>query len=202
MGMTTRHTMFDECAERDARETVVLVDRDDRALGACGKLEAHRTGRLHRAVSVLVFDDAGRLLLQRRAASKYHFAGRWSNSCCGHPRPGEPAHAAATRRLREELGLTIALVEIAGLRYRAVDPETGLIEHEIVHVYSGRCACAPRPAPEEVGAYCWMSPQRVVRSVARRPAIFTPWFGILAKALLSERGHDATHRRVAALERA
>lgn len=82
-------------------ELVVLVDEHDREIGTASKLEAHRSGALHRAVSVFVFDDAGRLLLQRRAAGKYHSAGQWANTCCTHPRPGESNLAATQRRLAD-----------------------------------------------------------------------------------------------------
>ncbi|HXI19583.1 MAG TPA: NUDIX domain-containing protein, partial [Gemmatimonadales bacterium] len=91
---------------RPEEEQVVLVDRDNRPIGASGKLRAHREGWLHRAFSVFVFDERGHLLLQRRAAGKYHSGGRWSNTCCGHPRPDEDLRAAAERRLNEEMGFT------------------------------------------------------------------------------------------------
>ena len=80
-------------------ERVVLVDSSDREVGTEEKLAAHQRGVLHRAFSVFVFDPSGRLLLQRRAAIKYHSAGLWSNSCCGHPSPGEKTIDAAGRRL-------------------------------------------------------------------------------------------------------
>src|SRR5690606_41372820 len=86
-------------------EQVVLVDDMDNPLGAAPKLEAHRAGALHRAISVFLFNSEGEMLLQRRAAEKYHSPSLWSNACCSHPRPGEAPHAAALRRLPEEMGL-------------------------------------------------------------------------------------------------
>src|SRR5262245_41323854 len=91
---------------------VVLVDCNDKKIGTIDKLDAHRRGLLHRAFSVIVTDNKGRLLLQKRAAAKYHSGGLWTNSCCGHPRPGEAVRAAARRRLREEMGINIPLAPL------------------------------------------------------------------------------------------
>jgi isopentenyl-diphosphate delta-isomerase len=167
----------------DEAELVTLVDATDGTLGPCGKIAAHRAGRLHRAFSILITNPDGELLLQRRASRKYHFADRWSNACCGHPRPGEETLTAARRRLAEELGVVVPLDRVSELRYRAVDPASGLIEHEYLHVLSGQLAGEPRPNPDEVGAFRWMSPDRVKRVLARRPERFTPWFGLLVAQL-------------------
>src|SRR5213080_4797375 len=86
-------------------EQLILVDERNRAGGHAGKTAVHRQGLLHRAFSIFVVDDAGRLLLQRRSLQKYHSGGLWANSCCGHPRPGERTVSAARRRLNEELGV-------------------------------------------------------------------------------------------------
>lgn len=167
----------------DGAEYVTLVDTDNNAIGSCGKLAAHRSGKLHRAFSILITNPDGKLLLQRRASHKYHFAGQWSNTCCGHPRPGEQTAAAAGRRLGEEFGFSTPLKEVTELRYRAVDPVSGLIEHEHLHVFQGYYADEPYPNPDEVDAYRWMQPKRVQRSLARFPDTFTPWFAILADKL-------------------
>src|SRR3954469_14253008 len=117
----------------DARETVVLVDEDDREVGLAPKLRAHERGLLHRAFSVFVLNARGEVLLQRRADGKYHSAGLWTNTACGHPRPGEPVAAAARRRLREEMGFECALVAAGTFVYRArVGSE--LVEHELDHL--------------------------------------------------------------------
>src|SRR5262245_66331917 len=107
------------CPSMARTEHVTLVDADDRPLGTMEKLQAHVEGRLHRAFSVFVFDRAGRLLLQRRSEAKYHSAGLWSNTCCGHPRPDEPLEAAASRRLLEEMGFRAALRPLFRFVYRA-----------------------------------------------------------------------------------
>ena len=177
-----------EYSLRDELESVTLVDSENNVIGPCNKIAAHRTGQLHRAFSILITNPDGEFLLQRRAAHKYHFAKRWSNTCCGHPRPGEQTLAAARRRLREELGFSVPLEEIDELQYRTIDPTSGLIEHEHLHVFQGRYAGEPCPNPDEVDAYCWMLPNRVRRSLARYPDIFTPWFVLLAATLVRSDG--------------
>lgn len=107
----------------DREELLVeLVDGTGAAIGRCSVAEAHAPpGRPHRAFSVLVYDPAGRILLQRRAAGKTRFAARWSNTCCGHPAPGQEVAAAAIERLTAELGLTAPLTEVGVFAYRAAD---------------------------------------------------------------------------------
>lgn len=171
--------------QQDALERVILVDAQDRAEGEGDKLDVHRLGQLHRAFSIFIFNAKGEVLLQRRADDKYHFAGYWSNSCCGHPRPGEPTAKAALRRLGEELGFQAPLNEQIQLVYWAQDPDSGLIEHEYLHVFRGRFVDDPRPDPHEVGAWRWMSVPAVRRAVVRFPSLFTPWFRLLADRILS-----------------
>ena len=121
---------------------LVAVDAHDRPTGTVHKIRAHREGILHRAFSIFVFDDADRLLLQRRALRKYHSGGLWSNTCCSHPRPGEQVLDAAHRRLREEMGFDCALDTAFSFVYRA-ELEGGLVEHEYDHVLLGRLAGDP-----------------------------------------------------------
>ena len=125
-------------------ELVVLIDPKDREIGQMEKLAAHREGRLHRAFSVFVFNAKGELLLQQRAATKYHSASLWTNTCCGHPRPGETLVAAGERRLKEEMGLSIPLRTTFHFTYRA-ELEHGLVEHEMDHVLIGTSDLDPHP---------------------------------------------------------
>lgn len=165
-------------------ERVVLVDRDDRELGAVEKLEAHRSGALHRAFSVFILDGHGRLLLQQRALEKYHTGGLWSNTCCGHPRPGEALEAAARRRLREEMGLDCMLERRFGFVYQA-ELGGGLAEHEYDHVLVGFHQGQPEPDPSEVADWRWMRLTEVDADVRSRPAEYTPWFPLALRGLLA-----------------
>jgi isopentenyl-diphosphate Delta-isomerase len=159
---------------------VILVDQDDREVGLADKLEAHRTGRLHRAVSVFAFDPKGRLLLQRRAPGKYHSGGLWSNSACTHPTPGESPEAAAHRCLHEEMAVTADLEKAFTFTYRSpVVP--GLIEHELDHVFIGTYSGVPRPAPEEVSEWRLDQLDRVIAATRTSRDEWTPWCALLAE---------------------
>jgi isopentenyl-diphosphate delta-isomerase len=158
------------------QDLVVLVDADDRETGVTPKLQAHREGALHRAVSVFVLNSKGEMLLQRRAAGKYHSGGLWSNTCCGHPRPGETPAAAAARRLREEMGLSCHLDHVFTFMYRATLDADGLVEHEVDHVFLGIGDDEPRPDPEEVMDWRWAEPEEIERELAENADIFTAWF--------------------------
>ena len=168
-------------------ERVILVDERDREVGSAEKLDAHRQGLLHRAVSVLVFDGQGRTLLQKRAAGKYHSAGRWSNTCCGHPRPGEETLAAARRRLREEMGIDAALAHALTFVYRA-EVGGGLIEHEVDHVFLGRFAGEPEPDPAEVEGWEWRDARRLLADLRADPAAYSPWLPLTLERLAAEGG--------------
>jgi isopentenyl-diphosphate delta-isomerase len=159
----------------DRDEVVVLVDARDNAVGVAPKLDAHRNGRLHRAVSVVLFDDRSRLLLQRRAETKYHSGGLWSNTCCGHPRPGESIRDAAMRRLSDELGITgCDLNEVSVFVYRA-DLGGGLAEYELDHVVIGRWNGVATPNPTEVMETRWVEREQLLRALATTPGQYTAW---------------------------
>ncbi|HLL76915.1 MAG TPA: isopentenyl-diphosphate Delta-isomerase [Pyrinomonadaceae bacterium] len=165
---------------RGKEEEVILVDERDRELGSAGKLRAHVEGALHRAFSVFVFDERGRLLLQKRAAGKYHSAGLWSNTACGHPRPGEGTAAAARRRLREEMNFDCELREEFSFLYRA-ELGGGLVEHEYDHVFAGTFAGLPSPDPAEVEDWEWVAVEELRRNVGREPARYSRWLRIVVE---------------------
>ena len=159
----------------DSEEQIILVDSEDRQTGLAPKLEAHRKGLRHRAISVCVLDRAGRMLLQRRATGKYHSGGLWTNACCTHPRVGETVEAAAGRRLKEELGVDSPLKFVLRTHYRA-DVGNGLIEDEVVHLFVGVYEGAVTPDPEEVSGFDWVSQADLRARVAAHPERYTYWF--------------------------
>ncbi|WP_051022343.1 isopentenyl-diphosphate Delta-isomerase [Nocardia pneumoniae] len=174
-------TLAQPITDREALP-VELVDDAGRAVGACSVAEAHMApGLLHRAFSVLLFDAADRVLLQRRAAVKTRFPSLWANTCCGHPAPGEPVAAAAALRLSQEMGLTTALTEAGIYRYHAADRRTGRVESEWDHVLIGRLAVGtPRPDPAEVADYAWIRLDALRDALADNPEAYTPWLaGVL-----------------------
>jgi isopentenyl-diphosphate delta-isomerase len=179
----------------EAEEELELVDDAGQTVGVAGKLAAHQApGHLHRAFSVFLFSAAAPgparygpapsgplMLLQRRAAGKYHSPGVWSNTCCGHPRPQEDPRAAAVRRVREELGLaSVALTEAGIVRYRHPDPDTGLVEHEYNHLFTGWVSQPPEPDPAEVSATAFVSAADLARLRGREP--FSAWFDTVLEA--------------------
>jgi isopentenyl-diphosphate delta-isomerase len=159
---------------------VVLVDTHDREIGRAEKHEAHRTGVLHRAVSVFAFDDTGRLLVQQRAATKYHSPGLWSNSACTHPRPGETTDDAARRCLLEEMGVRALRLEKAFTFMYKADVVPDLIEHELDHVFVTSFQGDPTPAPHEVQRWRLQDLDAFVASTRDHPDIWTPWCTLLA----------------------
>lgn len=157
-----------------AAEQLILVDAQDRELGIKEKLQAHVEGMLHRACSVFVFDGAQRLLLQKRARTKYHSGGLWSNTACGHPRPGETAIAAAHRRLDEEMGFDCELRAAFEFLYRAeLDGE--LVEHEYDHVFVGTHEGDPTPDPAEVEDWRWVEMAELRRCLREEPQYYSYW---------------------------
>jgi len=162
-------------------EYVILVDDKDNEIGQMEKMDAHYKGALHRAFSVFLHDGNGNVLLQRRALSKYHSGGLWTNACCSHPRSGESVEAAAHRRLMEELGVDCEVKEVSHFIYRAeLDQE--MIEHELDHVLTGELHQETMPFnPEEVDSISWMSFDDLVEDIQSHPDKYTVWFQIIMK---------------------
>lgn len=168
---------------RPSTEYVVLVNERDEEVGVAEKHQAHRSGLLHRALSVCLFNSEGALLLQRRHAGKYHSGGLWTNTCCSHPRPEEPVDQAAQRRLHEEMGLSCDLRRIHTFVYRTAFPN-GLVEHEFDHLFVGSTDATPRPDPAEVDDWAWVRPSDLVDAVRERPEAYTYWFRLMLPELL------------------
>jgi isopentenyl-diphosphate delta-isomerase len=167
------------------RQEIILVDGEDKPVGSASKLEAHQEGgTLHRAFSVFIFDHSGRMLLQRRARTKYHFGGLWSNACCGHPRPGEDTADAARRRLREEFGFETEIDDLFRFTYRATDEASGLTEHEFDHVFHGEFDGEPLPDPDEIEGWRWVDADALRADLVANPERYTPWFRASAERVL------------------
>ena len=158
-------------------EHVILVDESDQETGVAEKMTAHRDGLLHRAFSIFIFNSDGEMLLQQRAAGKYHSGGLWTNACCSHPRPGEDITAAAERRLQEEMGFAVPLVKAVDFIYKTVLHD-GLTEYEYDHVFVGYYDGIIIPDIEEVQDHDFFSPEMLDFSMQKDPASFTAWFHI------------------------
>jgi isopentenyl-diphosphate delta-isomerase len=158
-------------------ESLILVDEADREVGHLDKAQCHQgQGVLHRAFSLLIFNDAGELLLQQRSASKRLWPLYWSNSCCSHPRRAETMEAAIHRRLYEELGLRCPLQFLFKFQYQAQFDAAGA-EQELCSVFVGRTSDPVRIEPSEISAWRWISPESLQAELAGSEAgKFTPWF--------------------------
>jgi isopentenyl-diphosphate delta-isomerase len=158
-------------------ESLILVDEADREVGHLDKAQCHQgRGVLHRAFSLLIFNDAGELLLQQRAASKRLWPLYWSNSCCSHPRRAETMEAAINRRLNEELGLRCPLHFLFKFQYQAQFDAAGA-EQELCSVFVGHTSDPVRIDPSEILAWRWISPESLQAELAGSDAgKFTPWF--------------------------
>ena len=162
------------------KEQVILVDKEDNPIGLMEKIEAHEKALLHRAFSVFVFNNKGELMLQQRAAEKYHSPLLWTNTCCSHQRDGETSLEAGKRRLQEEMGFVCELEEVFWFIYKAPF-DNGLTEHELDHVMVGKFDNAPVINKEEVEAYKWMKLEDVKNDIEKQPEIYTEWFKIIFK---------------------
>jgi isopentenyl-diphosphate Delta-isomerase len=162
-------------SETDHSELIVLVDANDVPQGVASKVEVHRRGLKHRALSVLVRNRTGDMLVHRRNPAKYHSGGLWTNACCSHPRPGEAAGEAAHRRLAEEMGVRCEVKPLFIAHYRAA-VSNGYIEDEVVHVFGGTYEGPIAPDPAEVSEWKWTPLTELAEDLRRRPELYTVWF--------------------------
>lgn len=169
-------------------DLVVLVDSDGRPIGTAGRLEVHTADTpLHLAFSCYLFDCDGRLLVTRRALGKKTWPGVWTNSCCGHLKPGETAETAVRRRVREELGVDVDGLSmiLPDFRYRAVD-YSGIVEHELCPVFAGRLSGILKPDPDEVMDHGFVEWDDLVKAVAAVPGLISPWAAVQIPRLTTE----------------
>lgn len=157
---------------------VILVNEEDDPIGTMEKMEAHREGLLHRAFSVLVFNSKGEMLLQKRAKSKYHSAGLWSNACCSHPKPGENTDDAAKRRMKEELGIDIQPKYLYKFKYK-VELENDLIENEFDHVYVCQFDGEPTINRSELDGFSYVSLDELKLQLSQSPHLYTYWLNLI-----------------------
>lgn len=156
---------------------VILVDERDVQVGTMEKLEVHQKALLHRAFSIFIFNSKGEMLLQQRAANKYHSAGLWTNACCSHPQPGEDTLVAAIARLKVEMGIVTPIKKAFDFTYRT-SFDNGLTEHEFDHVFVGEYDGKIEPNGEEVSDYCFKSMKDISESILSHPQKYSEWFKI------------------------
>ena len=179
----------------NAPDDLVLVDAQDREIGVAPKMECHiGEGRLHRAFSVFVYGPGGRILLQQRSAAKPLWPMYWSNSCCGHPLPGERVQAAAERRTQEEMGIQCEARFLYKFRYQARYSDD-YSENELCHVFEAAYDGEMKPDPAEIAAWRWIAPDELTKEIDRHPERFTPWMKLewaeLRRPRSQRRGQDA-----------
>jgi len=166
------------------QEFVILVNEKNEQLGLMEKMEAHQKAILHRAFSVFIFNEKNELLLQQRAAEKYHSPLLWTNTCCSHQRDGETNIEAGKRRLDEEMGFTCSLEEVFSFIYKAPF-DNGLTEHELDHVMIGYYNENPNINKDEVENFKWMSLGDVSDDINNHPEKYTAWFKIIFQKFYS-----------------
>jgi isopentenyl-diphosphate delta-isomerase len=158
-------------------DKVILVNRKGEKIGLEEKLKAHQIGKLHSAFSIFIFNSEGHLMLQRRAKSKYHAGGLWTNTCCSHPRDGETFEIAAHRRLKEEMGFDCELEKRGHIVYKA--PVGNLIEHEYDVLFVGNYGDEPKINLEEADDWKWVDFGSLLEDVVRSPQVYTPWLKVI-----------------------
>ena len=157
-------------------ESLILVDEDDNEIGHLDKRSCHDgDGVLHRAFSIFIFSESGKLLLQQRSPEKRLWPLFWSNSCCSHPRRGEEMDAALVRRLHDELGMRSELHSLYKFSYHSPFSDVGS-EREVCSVFAGRSTDEVRANTHEIAAWRWISAEDLDREMHTRPEDFTPWF--------------------------
>jgi len=159
-------------------EHVILVDEKDNAVGTMEKMEAHRKGELHRAFSVVVYNSKGEILLQKRAKTKYHSGGLWTNACCSHPQPNESMAEATARKLKQEMGIALHLDFAFKFIYQ-IKLDRNLVEHEYDHVFTGLFDGEPVVNAEEVEDWKFVNLISLRKDVAINPAYYTYWFRLI-----------------------
>lgn len=159
-------------------EQVILVNEKDEPIGLMPKMQAHQEALLHRAFSVFILNDKNEVMLQQRAANKYHSPLLWTNTCCSHQRSEENNIQAGMRRLQEEMGFMVPLKELFSFIYKAPF-DNGLTEHEFDHVLVGYYNNEPQINKSEVESWKWMPIEAIKKDMQQSPDLYTEWFKII-----------------------
>lgn len=162
-------------------EKVVLVNENNEVLGLMPKMEAHEKGLLHRAISILLYNSKGEMLIQQRASTKYHWPLIWSNAVCSHPRENEDFKEAAQRRLQEELNISCSLEEVYRFIYKAKDEQTELIEHEYDVVFKGVYDGEIPFNPDEIESIRWITLDKLIQDIEIQSNRYSFWFKEILK---------------------
>ncbi len=164
------------------KREIILVDEEDNKIGTGEKMKVHQQGKLHRSFSIFIFNSQGELLLQKRASTKYHSAGLWSNTCCSHPRPNKNLIQEVKRRLKEEMGIDCALKEIFSFVYRT--DFGNLIEYEFDHVFVGKFDGSPKINKREAEDWQWINPRDLKKDIKQHPENYAYWFKKILREVL------------------
>lgn len=178
--------------EPEQYKSVLLVNEEDEPLGFMQKMAAHTNNCMHRAFSVFLHDGNGKMLIQKRAACKYHSPSLWTNACCSHPLTSHVV-AEAEVRLNEELGISgIPLKELFSFQYEA-DVGNGLIENEYDHVLTGICTEQPELDPSEAEDQKFIDFDELLADVDRNPECYTVWFRLIVERVIQSIRKDGSH---------
>jgi len=161
---------------------IILVDKKDNEIGVGEKLKVHQEGKLHRAFSIFIFNSKGEMLLQKRAKTKYHSPGLWTNTCCSHPGPNKNLEEEAKRRLKEEMGINCQLKEIFSFIYKV--NLGSLIEHEFNHVFIGKFNGKPIVNAKEADDWEWINTKELKKDVRKNPEKYAYWFRLILDRVL------------------
>lgn len=163
-------------------DSIVLVDLNDNEIGHCSKCDAHSSGKLHRAFSIFIYSGS-KMLLQKRAAHKYHSGGLWANACCSHPRLGELLETALHRRLQDELGIDCKVEKLFDFIYFQKCSDN-MFEYEFDHVYAGRYSGNISLNPDEIEEIRWVEFADLKKELLESPEKFAAWFLIAAPRVI------------------
>lgn len=161
---------------------IILVDKKDNEIGVGEKLKVHQEGKLHRAFSIFIFNSKEEMLLQKRAKTKYHSPGLWTNTCCSHPGPNKNLEEEVKRRLKEEMGINCQLKEIFSFIYKV--NLGSLIEHEFNHVFIGKFNGKPIVNAKEADDWEWINTKEFKKDVRKNPEKYAYWFRLILDRVL------------------